>query len=248
VATVLDRSGETAGGRGRSSPTETHLPSPPVVRRPALAAASLALVVVSIAVFVSIYSSASRQIEVLQLVRPVAEGQPLVLADLGQASITSNGALPTIPAAQAGEVTGKVAAVPLASGSLLVASELTSVRPLAPGDAVVGIALKDGQIPADGLQPGDVVMVVQTEAPGTAVAGGQGPTSGSATDANGQSTGVLVSRAGVRSVDQPPATSSEGDTELVSVEVSQTLAPEVAIAATADQVSLVLLPTAAQTS
>jgi hypothetical protein len=53
---------------------------------------------------------------------------------------------------------------------------------------------------------------------------------------------VLVPVAQVSTVAQPASGSSGSETELVSVEVSGTLAAQVSIAAAADQVSLVLLP------
>jgi hypothetical protein len=53
---------------------------------------------------------------------------------------------------------------------------------------------------------------------------------------------VLIPRAAVFGVDLPSANSSSGTSLLVSVEVPQAVAADVATAAAADQVSLVLLP------
>jgi hypothetical protein len=50
----------------------------------------------------------------------------------------------------------------------------------------------------------------------------------------------------VFAVSAPSANSSGGYAELVSVEVPSVVAPDVATASSADQVSLVLLPPAAQ--
>jgi len=252
MTTVLGRSGTPTTGLGRSSGADSRLPVPSAIRRPALAAGSVAVVLVSIAAFVAIYSGANHQVSVLTVLHPVAEGQPITSADLGADSITSQGALPGIPVAQASGVVGKVAAVPLVPGSLVVASDVTDTQPIASGNAVVGIALKDGQLPAGGLEPGDQVMVVQTDAPGAAVTNTPGATSdsgettstqsGSTTASGSSSTGVLVPQAEVRQIAAPSSSSSGGESALVSVEVSQTVAAEVAVAAAADQVSLVLLP------
>ena len=53
------------------------------------------------------------------------------------------------------------------SGSLLTMADTTAAEPISPGDAVVGMALKAGQLPSSGVEPGEQVMIVQTGAPGT---------------------------------------------------------------------------------
>jgi hypothetical protein len=252
MTTVLGQSPIPAGAKGPVAPSNSRLPVRPTIRRPILAAGSLLVVIASIAIFVSIYSRATHQVEVLEIVRPVARGQMITAADLGSTGVTSESGLPVVPIGRATMVVGQTAAVPLASGTVLVASELSTEQPVTPGDAVVGIALKDGQLPAQGLQPGDAVMVVQTDAPGTAVTAATGSSTGATSSPSGSqtpgsesgesSTGVLVPQARVRDVEQPSAASSGSETELVSVEVSQTLAPDVTVAAAADQISLVLLP------
>jgi hypothetical protein len=255
MTTVLGKGATTTNGAPLRPPaTSTRLPVPRVVRRPALAVVSAAVVVASVATFVSIYSGANHQVPVLTIVRPVEQGQTIVAGDLGEAGITSQGDIAVVPAASSSDVVGKVATVPLTAGTLLTMADLSNGQVIAPGDAVVGIALKDGQLPSAGLQPGNDVMVVQTAAPGAAVPASTGTvsTSGSGTDASagsspgaasaGGQTGVLVPEAVVREVAQPSTNASNGETELVSVEVSDSLAAVVSVAAAAGQVSLVLLP------
>ena len=114
---------------------------------------------------------------------------------------------------------------------------------------MVGLALKDGQLPSTGLVPGDEVMVVQTFGAGTVLP--QAAAAGTGTDAVGgtgsgmpSSTGVLAGQAVVFQTAAP--SSASGAAELVSVEVPATLAAAVATAAAASQVSLVLLPVGTQ--
>ena len=249
MTSVLGRVGVQRAADKRGASSGTGLPAPVRTRRPLLAVGSVAVIAVSIAAFVSIYAGASHQVPVLVVVHPVAAGAQITPADLGEAGISSSGPLTAVPVSQASSVVGRLADVPLVPGSLLVLSEVRSGQPIKAGDAVVGIALKDGQLPASGLQPGDQVMVVQTNAPGSPVtpsstlpsnaASGTPTTSPSG---SGSSTGVLVPVAQVSTVAQPASGSSGSETELVSVEVSGTLAAQVSIAAAADQVSLVLLP------
>jgi hypothetical protein len=137
--------------------------------------------------------------------------------------------------------------VTIPAGSLLTSGDVTTAQPIGAGDAVVGLALKAGQLPSSGVVPGDQVMIVETASPGTPLAvvpsdGSAPSTPASPTTAATPTTGVLVPQASVFDVEAPSANSAAGLSQLVSVEVSSTLAAAVSTAAAADQVSLVLLP------
>jgi hypothetical protein len=184
---------------------------------------------------------------------PLVQGQPITSADLGQAEVSVSGGVRIIPVADASVIEGKLAASAIPTGSLLTPSDLAVSRGVVAGDAVVGLALKDGQFPAGGLVPGQQVMVVQTGTPGsplTATVTGSTPSSsdslGSSTSGTsaftGSGTGILVSGAAVVSVSQPGSNSSGSYALLASVQVLSAVAPDVATAASAGQVSLVLLP------
>lgn len=255
VTSTLGRAVQ-AGRSGTSTRQAMRLPSGVRVRRPVLAMASVVLVAASIAVFAGIASRAGHRVAVLTVVQPVAQGQTIVTADLGTDTISTAGALATVTVADAGSVVGRVAAVPLVPGSLLSTGDVASTPAIHAGDAVVGIALKEGQLPSSGVYSGEYVMVVQTAAPGAAVstvppsvstgiapspATGTSP-AGAASSSVGNSTGVLVPSALVVATSSPPAASSGSITELVSVEVAAPVAADVSVAAAAGQVSLVLVP------
>ena len=169
-----------------------------------------------------------------------------------------SGAVHPIPVSDPQLLAGRRAAVTIPSGSLLTMADTTAAEPISPGDAVVGMALKAGQLPSIGVEPGEQVMIVQTGAPGTPlvtpVESSDGSADGSASSSSA-SAGVLVPSAKVFDVQMPSggsgesnasssqgAASSAGDSQLVSVEVSDSDAPMVSTAAAAGQVSLVLLP------
>lgn len=215
------------------------LPSPVRVRRPILAVASIAVVFASVAVFVSIYSRANHQVAVIAITRSVQPGERIAANDIGSSNVVVSGTVSPVPVAEARDVVGKFAAVALVPGSLLTMADVSNSHPLGSGDAVVGIALKDGQLPSSGVEPGDDVMVVQTATPGTPA-----PATSTVSGSGDTSTGVLVPSARVYGVASPPPNSSGATSELVSIEVSATVAAEVSVAAAADQVSLVLLPPA----
>ncbi len=210
--------------------------------------ASALVILASIAIFTRLYQSADHRIAVLTATTTIRQGQPIETSDLGAADVATSGGVATISASSASELSGKRAAVTIPAGSLITPGDVTSGRVLTAGTAVVGLALKDGQLPSNGVEPGDQVMLIQTfgvgsalPVTGSATAGPSDPGSAAGTG-YGVSTGVLVAQAIVFETANPAPSSSSGASELVSVEVPSTLAAAVATAAAASQVSLVLLP------
>lgn len=201
---------------------------------------SLVMVFSSIAVFADIYASTNRQTSVLIVTEPIQQGQKLSGTDLGEASVSISNGVSPIPVTDAKELVGQRAAVTIPAGSLLTAGDLIDSQPIVAGDAIVGVALKAGQLPASGVESGDEVMIVQTASLGAPLA--SPPSTGSISGGVRAITGVLVPEALVFDVEGPPADSASSVSQLVSVEVSSTLAAAVSTAAAADQVSLVLLP------
>ncbi len=201
------------------------------------------IVFASIAGFAELYSSANHQVSVLVVTDTIEQGQRISGSDLGSTSASISGGVVPVPVADASELSGERAAVTIPAGSLLTAGDLTDSEPIPTGDAVVGLALKAGQLPASGVNPGDQVMIVQTADPGSSLS--IPTTSGGDSGDGGSSTGVLVPQSSVFDVEAPPADSSSDVSQLVSVEVPSTEAAAVTTAANADQVSLVLLPSLA---
>jgi len=243
MTSLMEGKPREAPTRGESK-TGLRLPVTSRSRRPLVAIVSTLLVFTSIAVFASVYSSANHQTPSLIVVQTIQEGQRISGTDLGQASVAISGGVTPIPVASAPLLAGKRAAVTIPAGSLLTLADVAGSAPIAAGEAVVGMALKDGEYPSAGVESGDQVMIVQSASPGapaTATATDTGSGSGSQ-DGGGSATGVLVPQATVFDVGPPSANSSNGASLLVSVEVSTTLAAEVSTAASAGEVSLVLLP------
>ena len=245
MTSLMEGKPREAPTRGESK-TGLRLPVTSRSRRPLVAIVSTLLVFTSIAVFASVYSSANHQTPSLIVVQTIQEGQRISGTDLGQASVAISAGVSPIPVASAPLLAGKRAAVTIPAGSLLTLADVAGSAPIAAGEAVVGMALKDGEYPSAGVESGDQVMIVQSASPGapaTATATDTGSGSGSGSqDGGGSATGVLVPQATVFDVGPPSANSSNGASLLVSVEVSTTLAAEVSTAASAGEVSLVLLP------
>jgi hypothetical protein len=200
---------------------------------------SIVVVSASIAIFAETYASANHESAAIVVTQTIQQGQLIRGSDLGQTSVAASGGVVPIAVSDASELSGKRAAVTIPAGSLLVAGDVTGSPPIATGDAVVGMALKAGQLPAAGVDPGDQVMIVETASSGSPLVPSASADASSGDP--GTSTGVLVPEATVYDVESPPTSSSSGASELVSVAVSATLAAAVATASAADQVSVALL-------
>ena len=220
------------------------------VRRPLAAIASLLLVVVSVATFVSLYSHAGSRVSVLAVAHDVALGQIIEAKDIATAKISASSGLATIPARDIADAVGHRAGVALKKGTLLAFGELGPV-PLPAGRAVVGVATKAGELPAEGVSPGESVEVIVTDPAGA----GQAADALGAGDGGGSTAAATPSGSdgpptALGSVVIPDATvtavaddSSGGDAVVVSVVVAQGVAPIVASASAAGQAAIVVVGT-----
>ncbi len=203
----------------------------PRVRRPALVTVGMLLILVCAAVGGWLYSAATSRVEVLTVVRPVAQGQRIHRADLDVVRVWLDPSVRAVPAREGRSVLGQTAQVPLVPGSLLVRGQYGPGDALAPGDAVVALALKAGQLPGTGLVPGDIVAAVTTPAPaGT----GGGPSGGGRSGA----AAVLVRAARVAAV----TAGVTGDVTVVDLVVPFEDAADLSRAQALGQASLVLVP------
>ena len=214
-------------------------------RRPLLAIGSLVLVVVSAAGFASLYAHAGGRVAVVAVARGVPAGTTIEARDLTIVQVTLTPSLHAVGARSLPRIIGQQALYPLFAGTLLVPSEVVREPGPAPGDAVVGVATKPGQLPAMGVKPGQTVAVIMTTQPGETITGlGSSQSSTSGLNVGATAAGaVLAPQAMVLDVLSQPASStgaSDG-TIIVSVVVPASLAPAIASASAAGQVALVLV-------
>ena len=209
-------------------------------RRPLLAVGSLVLVIASSAAFTSLYARAGGRVDVLAVARPIKAGRTIQPQDLTIVHVSLAPALSVVDGSDVARIVGRRAAVPLVPGTLLSPRDLATGPAVAPGDAVVGVATKPGQLPADGVQPGDTVAVLETSSPGLAQAD-LSPTGTAEPDAAGALTGAGNVLAPVATVTGVSTTASSDGTAVVSVLVPRSLAPAIASASTAGQAALVLV-------
>ena len=240
--------------RDRSA-AEQHHPSPLRMqvaprRRPALLAGSAVLLTACTALFVSAYLKAGHQVPVLGISHAVPQGAVITSSDLTVVRLAASGLLEPVPASEASQVVGRRASVGLLPGSLLTRAEVTSGSPVPPGDAIVGVSVKQSQLPAEGVNVGERVDVVLTGIPGSpafATTGGSAPSSGGQSgqaaasplgDVAAVVAGAVVAGHVVVTA-FTPGTAANGNAIAVSVLVPATVAPVVATASAAGQVALV---------
>ena len=164
--------------------------------------------------------------DALVVARPVSAGQLITAADLQSVRISGGRALQPILASAEGTVVGRPAAVALVPGALLVPAEIGSPSQVTAGYDVVAAALKAGQFPP-ALAAGDHVQVVPV--PSSSASGGT-PTAALASP-------VLAT---VISIVIPPAGSSAD--AIVSLQVGDSQADQVATLVSTDEAVLVQLP------
>lgn len=222
---------ETTTNGARSS--QLRLAPLPTRRRPVLAVLAVVLVAAGALGTTSAIAQASHRRALIVLAADVPAGAAITRGDLSTAEVSASG-LAGMPASGAESALGRRAAVALVKGSLLVPDDLASGPALARGEEVVGVALRPGQLPAEGLVSGDHVAVVSTPAPGSTDAASSAPAG------QGGPGSVLVPDAVVYATSLPPANSPGSEAEVVSLLVPADLAGPLAAAAAPGEVALVL--------
>ncbi len=171
----------------------------------------------------------SKRVSVLVVARAVPLGTRISEADLATARISSDPALTPVSANLRSSVVGKIATVTLRPGTLITLSEVGDSDGFAAGQVLVPLALKDGQLPARGVSPGQQVLIVATPS------GAGGSTVGASAPPQTQGIRAIV-------VESGSANAATGVT-VVDVRVLATDGFAVAQLAAAGNLTLLLLPT-----
>jgi len=185
---VRDRDAAAANGHAVNV-ASLRLPLATRQRKPGYIALAVVLIIGLAAAFGWFYQSSGAKAPVVVVIAPVAAGHPVLRQDLS--TIDVSGGVVAVAGDHMDSVLGQIATVDLLPNTLLQRSMVTSADTLPSGDAQVGVALKGGQVPAEGLSPGDSVEIVALPDKGAAGAG--------------QSAAVLVSSAKVFAAVTDPA-------------------------------------------
>lgn len=151
----------TARAEARSGPLAPSRSLRARRRRPAVLAMAAALIAAGGLGGAVLYNSSGQRIAVLALARDVPYGQPLTAGDLVVARIASDPALAPVSAADRNLAIGQRATGDLHRGALLLVADLTRALVVQPGMQEVGLPVHTSQLPADGLQVGQQIVIVQ---------------------------------------------------------------------------------------
>ena len=224
---TIPRGAEAGGGWPEpTAPAGRRLPSAPRERKPALAALAVVLVVGGALLAALLVVDAGHKAGAIELTQTLGQGQKIPLSALQEVQVTSGSGLDYVPWNQASQVANTYAATMLPAGTLLTPQMTTSSNNLANGMTVIGLALKDGELP-DGLQVGDHVDIFATS------------------DSTGRcprpASNVLTSNAVVMSIGNP-SNASTGNSDDVQVAVNPGDAGGVSCNAANNNVSVGIVP------
>jgi hypothetical protein len=141
-----------------TAPAARKLPGAPRERKPALAALAVLLILGGALAVGYLMVNSAKRVAAIEIVRQVGEGQQLTLNDMQQVQVTPSSGLNYVPWAEAQQVTRYFASTNIPAGTLLTSSMAVGSDSLTNGRDVMGLALKDGQIPA-GLAQGDHINI-----------------------------------------------------------------------------------------
>ena len=156
------------GAAPSGGPPLARTPLPTRQRRHGWTAFGAVLVIGLGAAFGYLYSTAGEKVPVVVVTGKLAPGEVIERSDLSTVDVA--GDLTAIAGANLDSVVGQRAAVALLPDTVLQRSMVTAVDPTPAGLVQVGVAVKGGQLPADGLFPGDTVQVLRLPAQATAEA------------------------------------------------------------------------------
>ncbi len=192
-----------------------------------MAALAVLLIVGGALVSAYLVMVSGQRVPVIRVGRQIAAGQQIPADALEEVQVSASADLDIIPWTDRGRVAQTFATVTLVKGSLLTNGMISTSASVAKGTVVVGLALKPGQLPAGGLQPGDRVALYAVAAEG---------------GASGQGGSLLAPVATVYDVERPGQNDVQSDQVQVSVTVPADQGPQVTAAASSGGVAVALLP------
>jgi hypothetical protein len=209
-----------------TAPANRRAPRAARERKPALAALALLLIVGGALGAAYLVVQNGHRVAAIEITQPLGAGQRIPPGALREVEIAPGAGLGYVPWSEAGQVTQFYAATAIPPGTLLSGTMVARANNLAAGKAVVGLALKDGQLP-DGLQAGDHVDVYEV--------------SDAAQSCPGTAGGVLATGAVVLGISAPTAAASQSAID-VRVALNPAAAGAVACNAANGDVGVAMLP------
>lgn len=172
-----------AAAAATSSPAAP-APTPPALssgqvrqrRRPWLAMLGVMLIALFGLAGAWLATSGRDQVSVVVSAAPLTPGNPVTLADLATVSISDTAAGSVVPAQEMASLVGRYPIGALPAGAILAPGALTERVTPAAGESIIAVGLTPTQLPAIGLAPGDVVVLVMAyTSVGAPIEGGPTP-------------------------------------------------------------------------
>ena len=213
-----------------TAPRARRLPGAPRERRPALAALAVLLILGGALGAGFLVIQSGKRVAAIEVSAPVGAGQPIPLSAMRQVQIAAGTGLGYVPWDEAAQVARFSAVSAIPPGTLLTRAMAAPAGASLAGKAVLGLALKDGQLPR-GLADGDHIDIYQV--------------SDAQETCPGTSGALLAAGAVVLSVAAPAATSGSSAQADVQVALNPADAGPVACNAANGAVGIAVLPAGA---
>jgi hypothetical protein len=143
-----------------TAPAGRRLPSAPRERKPVLAGLAVLLIIGGALGAGYLVLQGGKRVPAIEIIQPVGAGQKIPLSAMQEVEIASGTGLSYVPWNQASQVASFYAANTIPAGTLLTDAMVGQTSNLTAGKAVLGLSLKEGQLPS-GLQVGDHVDIYQ---------------------------------------------------------------------------------------
>lgn len=150
--------GPQTGWQAPTMPAGRRLPTAPRERKPVLAALAVLLILGGALGAGYLVTKSSKQVQAIEITRQIGAGQRIPLSAMQQVQVPAGTQVGYVAWVYASQVTRYYAAVTIPPGTLLNKSMVATTNRSTAGRAIIGLALKDGQLPR-GLQAGDHVDI-----------------------------------------------------------------------------------------
>ncbi|WP_128375971.1 hypothetical protein [Streptomyces cavernae] len=241
---IQERTG--AGNTRSAAPAQPvigeRLPAPPRERKPALAALAVLLILVGALGATMLVLRVGNRIEAVKVTKEIPIGESITDDNVTSVMVAADDSIDYVPWTQLEAIKAYRAVTTIPRGTVAVGQMFAKTVSLPAGKASVGLALEEGQYPAD-IKSGDTVAAYRVGRSSGSSASNSG-TGGSSS--SGSSTGtdnsLIVDDARINTVQEDSdATVSSGNLSLTLL-VDQDDAAALAQAAAAGEVAIVLVP------
>ncbi|KAB1144174.1 hypothetical protein F7R91_22720 [Streptomyces luteolifulvus] len=238
----------TGAGHGRSgAPAQPsvgdRLPTQPRERKPALAALAVLLILVGALGATMLVLQAGDRIEVVKITEEIPAGGSVDDSNATSVLVAEDSSIHYVEWSQLDSLKKLKARNTIPGGVVAVGEMFGEESGVAAGKATVGLSLKEGQYPTDGLKPGAVVAAYRVGSDtGSSSGSGSGSGDSDSSSTAGNST-LIVDKATVTYVPGKKGDELVSSTNLaVTLTVDATKAADLAQAASNGAVALVLVP------